>query len=115
MLRILIVTALLLGFSLPVQAWPRIGTASTYGNGDGYHGKLTASGERYDQWQLTAAHKTLPFGTKIKVTNMRNGKTVVVRITDRGPFTPGRIIDLSTASARALGMYGLTLVKLELI
>ena len=69
------------------------GKASFYG--DKFHGKKTASGETYDMHDMTAAHKTLPFGTKVKITNANNGKSVVVEITDRGPFTKGREIDLS--------------------
>lgn len=70
--------------------------ASWYG--PGFHGRLTANGERYNMHALTAAHKTLPFGTEVKVTNVKNGKSVVVRINDRGPFTKGRTIDLSKAA-----------------
>ena len=78
------------------------GTASWYG--PGFHGRLTASGERFDQNQLTAAHKTLPLGTHVAVYNPRTGKQVVVRINDRGPYIRGRLIDLSRAAAKALGM-----------
>lgn len=70
--------------------------ASWYG--PGFHGRLTANGERYNMHALTAAHKTLPFGTEVKVTNVKNGKSVVVRINDRGPFAKGRTIDLSKAA-----------------
>lgn len=66
-------------------------------------GKVTANGERFNPHGLTAAHRTLPFGTKVKVKNLRNGKSVVVRINDRGPFIKGRIIDLSRAAAERLG------------
>lgn len=66
----------------------------------------TASGERMNANLMTAAHRTLPFGTKVKVTNKKNGKTVVVRINDRGPFIKGRVIDLSKAAARQIGMIG---------
>ncbi len=65
---------------------------------------MTASGERMNPAKLTAAHRTLPFGTKVKVTNKRNGKSVVVRINDRGPFIKGRVIDVSKAAARTIGM-----------
>jgi rare lipoprotein A len=78
------------------------GVASYYAHK--YHGRKTASGERFDMNALTAAHKTLPFGTKVKVTNLDNGKTVTVRITDRGPFVKGRIIDLSLAAAKKIDM-----------
>ena len=78
------------------------GMASWYG--PGFHGRLTANGERFDMNELTAAHKTLPFGTRVLVHNPRTGKQVVVRINDRGPFAAGRVIDLSRAAAQALGM-----------
>jgi rare lipoprotein A len=70
-------------------------------------GNRTASGERLQPSQLTAAHRTLPFGTKVRVTNHRNGRTVTVRINDRGPFVRGRVIDLTPAAASALGFSGL--------
>jgi rare lipoprotein A len=78
------------------------GTASWYGAQ--HHGRRTASGERFDKNGMTAAHRSLPFGTKVRVTNRRNGSSVVVRINDRGPFTRGRIIDVSRSAAQALGM-----------
>ncbi|MEF2074032.1 septal ring lytic transglycosylase RlpA family protein [Consotaella aegiceratis] len=80
------------------------GKASWYG--PGFHGRQTANGERFDMNKLTAAHKTLPFGTKVRVTNKANGKSVVVRINDRGPYAHGRIIDLSRGAAKAVGMIG---------
>lgn len=82
------------------------GKASWYG--PGFHGRRTASGEIFNTHSMTAAHKTLPFGTRVKVTSRATGRSVVVRINDRGPFVRGRIIDLSQASARALGMAGLS-------
>jgi rare lipoprotein A len=80
-----------------------------------YSGGRTASGERSGADQLTAAHRTLPFGTKVRVTNLHNGRSVVVRINDRGPYGRGRIIDVSTAAARELGMIdsGTAMVKIE--
>ncbi|WP_084327674.1 septal ring lytic transglycosylase RlpA family protein [Salinarimonas rosea] len=89
--------------------------ASWYG--PGFHGRRTASGERYDMDALTAAHKTLPFGTKVRVTNVANGKSIVVRITDRGPFVRGREIDLSRGAARAVGMIasGTAQVRIEVL
>jgi rare lipoprotein A len=80
-----------------------------------YSGGRTASGERTGPNGLTAAHRTLPFGTMVRVTNIRNGKTVVVRITDRGPYGRGRIIDLTRAAARELDMIssGTTVVSVE--
>lgn len=80
------------------------GKASYYA--DKFEGRATASGEAYRSSRLTAAHKTLPFGTKVKVTNVKNGKTVKVRINDRGPHTPGRIIDLSRKAAEKIDMTG---------
>ena len=77
------------------------GGASWYG--PGFHGKKTASGERFNENAMTAAHKTLPLGTDVKVTNQRTGKSIKVTINDRGPFVKGRIIDLSKAAAARLG------------
>lgn len=88
------------------------GTASWYG--PGFVGRTTASGETYDPSQLTAAHRTLPFGTRVRVTNQRSGSSVVVRINDRGPYAGGRIIDLSEAAARAIGMRGSGLAEVTL-
>ncbi len=78
------------------------GVASYYS--DSFNGKQTANGERFNNKDLTAAHKTLPFGTKVKVLNPKNGKSVKVRINDRGPFVKGRVLDLSFAAAEALHM-----------
>jgi rare lipoprotein A len=78
------------------------GTASWYG--PNFHGRTAASGETYNQNAMTAAHKTLPFNAKVRVTLQRTGKSVTVRITDRGPYYGGRIIDLSKAAARKLGI-----------
>lgn len=78
------------------------GVASFYGRR--FHGRLTANGERFNMNAMTAAHKTLPFGTKVRVTNQRNGKSVVVRINDRGPFVRGRTIDVSRGAAKELGI-----------
>lgn len=80
------------------------GTASWYG--PGFHGNRTSSGEIYDQYDLTAAHPTLPLGTRVVVSNLENGKAVEVRVNDRGPFVKGRAIDLSYAAAHSLGMIG---------
>ena len=78
------------------------GKATYYGNR--WHGRRTASGERYHKDSLTCAHRTAKFGTKLRVVNKKNGKEVVVRVNDRGPFGKGMVIDLSTAAARKLGM-----------
>ena len=88
------------------------GQASWYG--PRFHGRRTASGERYDQHALTAAHKTLPFGTLVRVRSLVTGKEVDVRVTDRGPFVRGRIIDVSRAAAEALGMMGLGVKQVSL-
>jgi rare lipoprotein A len=86
------------------------GIASIYSTSDG--GTKTASGRKLSNGALTAAHKTLRFGTKVRVTNKKNGRSVVVTITDRGPFVRGRVIDLTPAGARALGFNGLAPVTL---
>ena len=91
------------------------GTASWYG--DKFHGRKTSSGEVYNMNKLTAAHKTLPFGTVVRVTALYNGKSVDVVINDRGPFTRGRVIDLSRAAAQEIGLVGKGIgpVKLEIV
>ncbi len=89
-------------FSGAAFAADQCGGASWYG--PGFHGKQTASGVRFNQNAMTAAHKSLPFGTKVKVIDQRTGKSVRVTINDRGPFIKGRIIDLSKAAATQLGM-----------
>jgi rare lipoprotein A len=93
----------------------RGGMASWYG--PGFHGRRTANGERYNQNGYTAAHKSLPFGTRVRVTNLRNGQSVMVRINDRGPFIRGRVIDLSAVAARAIGVHssGIAPVQLEIL
>lgn len=88
-------------------------TASQYGVGDGYHGRRTASGERFNTYNLTAAHRTRRFGSSVTVTNQANGRTVAVRINDRGPFVKGRCIDLSRAAANAIGMGGTAKVTVQ--
>lgn len=88
------------------------GIASNYGRGDGYAYKKTANGETMNPRAMTAAHRTLPFGTMAQVRNLRNGSTVVVRINDRGPFVRGRVVDLTPAAARAIGCDGLCDVML---
>ncbi|MPZ78677.1 MAG: septal ring lytic transglycosylase RlpA family protein [Deltaproteobacteria bacterium] len=101
---------------IPAPAQPTLletGLASWYG--PRFHGKLTASGEVFNQEKFTAAHRTLPWGSRVKVINLANGKSVEVRINDRGPFAKGRVIDVSRAAARALGMVqsGITTVRIE--
>ena len=90
----------------------RKGLASYYA--DSYEGKTTANGEIYRQGKITAAHKTLPFGTKVEVMNLSNNKSVVVRINDRGPFIRGRIIDLTKAAAREIDMVGAGVAKVKI-
>lgn len=93
----------------------QIGTASWYG--EFFEGKPTASGEDYDMYDMTAAHPTLPLGTYVKVTNLHNGRAVVVKVNDRGPIVPGRIIDLSFGAAQALQFEhkGIQRVRLDLV
>jgi rare lipoprotein A len=88
-----------------------IGLASYYAGE--HNGRRTASGERFDMDEMTAAHRTLPFGTRVRVTNLENGREVTVRINDRGPFRRGRIIDLSLAAARKLGIVGRGVAKVR--
>src|SRR5262245_46525617 len=91
------------------------GVASWYGYP--HHGRLTASGQRFDMHELTAAHRTLPLGTRLRVTNLNNGRSVTVIITDRAPFAKNRLIDLSYAAAWAIGMVGpgIATVRLEIL
>lgn len=93
----------------------QVGTASWYG--EYFDGKPTASGEPYDMYDMTAAHLTLPLGTYVRVTNLRNGKSVVVRVNDRGPYIEGRTIDLSYGAAKALNFTekGLQRVRLDVV
>lgn len=96
-------------------AWSQVGRATYYH--DGMHGRRTSSGERYDRMELTAAHRTLPLGTWVRVTNLFNWKSIMVRVNDRGPFARGRAIDLSRAAASALGyrVRGMAPVRIELV
>lgn len=96
----------------PARHYARTGWASYYARA--HDGLRTASGERYDMDELTAAHRTLPFGTRVRVTNLENGRQVVVRINDRGPFRKGRILDLSYAAARRLGLLGRGVAKVRI-
>ena len=96
----------------PVRDSDQQGKASWYG--EQFHGKRTASGERFDLNEMTAAHRNLPFGTRVCVRSAVTGKSVVVRINDRGPFAPGRVIDLSKAAAQELGMLGLGIKPVEI-
>ncbi|MDH3240591.1 MAG: septal ring lytic transglycosylase RlpA family protein [Alphaproteobacteria bacterium] len=98
---------------VPARAFRQEGTASWYGRP--YHGRRTASGQIYNMHDFTAAHRNLPFGSRIRVTNKRNGRSVLVTVNDRGPFIRGRIVDLSYRAARALQFVraGLVPVRIE--
>lgn len=111
----MLVLLFVIGWTRLDSALAEEGVASYYA--DSLHGNLTASEEPYDKNAMTAAHRTLAFGTKVKVTNLDNGKSVVVRINDRGPHTGGRIIDVSGAAADKLGLKdsGTARVELEIV
>ena len=115
-LKILLAVTMFAGFAGNTNASSSIrteGLASFY-----WQDQKTANGEQFDKHDLTAAHKTLPFGTLLKVTRVKTGKSVIVRINDRGPFIKGRIVDLSLAAAREIGLtrkIGVTKVKLEVV
>jgi rare lipoprotein A len=107
--RLVVLSSLCIFFLSPVsmgaaQAFSQTGQASYYHVK--FEGRKTASGERFRKSGMTAAHRTAPFGSRLKVTNLANGKTVVVRVNDRGPFVRGRIVDVSNAAAGQLGMIG---------
>lgn len=115
-----VVLVIILCFFFPlasgsVENSPQYGKASWYGGK--FHGRRTANGERFNKHSFTAAHKRLPFGTIIRVTNLRNGKDVYVRINDRGPYVLGRIVDISRAAAEAIGFKkrGVARVRVEVI
>ena len=99
--------------SSALRVSPQVGRASFYG--EGFHGRETASGEVFDQEAMTAAHRTLAFGTRLRVTNLANGASVVVTVNDRGPYVRGRMIDLSLGAARTLGFVedGTTRVRVK--
>lgn len=103
--------ALLLALSTTAAAGGKANLASRYSE----KGGMTASGEAYSPTKLTAAHRTLPFGTLVRVTNLTNGRTTVVRINDRGPFIKNRVIDLSQAAAQQLQFSGLVPVALDIV
>jgi rare lipoprotein A len=113
-----VIILLLIGINQPIFAQNQdiqTGEASWYGSK--YHGRKTSSGERYNKNDMTAAHKTLPFGTKVKVTNLDNDEFVILRINDRGPFVGDRIIDVSEVAARKLEFHGqgIGTVKVEVL
>lgn len=95
------------------KGYDETGLATWYGGR--FHGRKTASGERFNRNKLTAAHKTLPFGARVQITNPQNGQQVTVKINDRGPFSDDHIIDLSQAAARAIGMHSTMEVRVEAV
>lgn len=101
---------LTVGIEAKAASGQQAGVASWYG--PGFHGRKTANGERFDMNALTAAHRTLPLGTQVRVTNTHTGQSVVVRINDRGPYVGQRVIDLSKASAQAIGIAGVGKVSI---
>jgi rare lipoprotein A len=109
------ILTLTLVFSLVTSSGAQAETASHYGTAPGEGGPLTANGELYNPNAMTAAHKTLPFGTKLRVTNCRNNRSIVVRINDRGPFIRGRDIDLSNGAAKNIGLNGVGCVRTKII
>ncbi len=108
---IVVLSAIAIG----MKAQTYTGNASYYG--PGFHGRKSANGTTYNMYKFTCAHKTLPFGTKLKVTNLKNGKTTVVEVTDRGPYAKGRIIDLSKVAAAQIDMVksGVARVRIEVL
>lgn len=98
--------------ALSFSAQANTGVASYYG--PGFAGKKTASGERFNPGAMTAAHRSLPFGTRLKLTNLANGASVIVRVNDRGPFIHGRVLDVSHGAARVLGMTGAGTARLHI-
>jgi rare lipoprotein A len=97
----------------PVHHWFQLGRASWYG--EEFQGKTTASGESFNMFDLTCAHRSLPLGSLVRVTNLRNRKSVVLRVNDRGPVPEDRIVDLSYAAANTLGIIGLGKVRVDLL
>jgi rare lipoprotein A len=118
---VVVLVLLLLGSGCVRGPRPRFSGGAQYGlaswYGEKFHGRPTASGETFDMYAYTAAHRNLPFGTRVRVTNEENGRSVVVRVNDRGPWVEGRIIDLSYAAAKELGMIeaGVVRIRLEVL
>jgi rare lipoprotein A len=106
--------AAVLGFSSGL--WANMADAAQTGMASYYkHGKRTANGERFDPHGMTAAHRTFPFGTRVLVTNLKTGKSVIVRINDRGPFSKGRVIDLSLGAAKVVGLTQSGVAKVKVV
>lgn len=103
--------ALALTVAVPATSYASNAVASWYG--PGFHGKRTANGERFNQWAMTAAHKSLPFGTLVRISH--KGRSVIVRINDRGPFIRGRTIDLSKGAAQRIGCRGVCRVHMTVV
>lgn len=113
MMRIAALAAVL---GVSAGLWPGAAEAAQTGMASYYkHGKRTANGERFDPHGLTAAHRTLPFGSRVLVTNLKTGKSVIVRINDRGPFTKGRVIDLSLGAAKIVGLTQSGVAKVKIV
>lgn len=115
LLVILLVGCGCLSAAAPRKGRPQVGMASWYGKK--YHGRPTSSGEIFDMYKLTAAHKELLLGTRVRITNLKNRKSVIVKVNDRGPFVKGRIIDLSYGAAKKIGMVedGVARVRIEIV
>ena len=109
----LIMIVILMCISANADAQTFTGKASYYG--PGFHGRKSANGQVFDMYKLTCAHKTLPFGTRLKVTNLKNGKSTIVEVTDRGPYAKGRIIDLSKGAAMELDMLSSGVASVEVV
>jgi rare lipoprotein A len=109
--------AFLMGSAISISAFQADAEAKTTTGWASYYktGRVTANGERFNPMGHTAAHRSLPFGTLVRVTNIRTGKSVVVRINDRGPFIKGRIIDLSLGAAQAVGLHRSGVAKVEMV
>lgn len=113
--NLLLVTTIM-GFTASIECSAQSSGKASYYSND-LHGRKMSNGERYDRNDFTCAHRTLPFGTRLRVTNTNNGKEVEVRVTDRGPYSHGRIVDLSYAAAREIGMIasGVAYIKVEVL
>jgi rare lipoprotein A len=111
--KYLVVTLLLTLSNTACAKHPKVQTGKGSWYGKKFHGRTTANGEKYNMYALTAAHKKLPFNTMVKVTNLSNNRSVIVRINDRGPYAKGRIIDLSYLGAKKLGYINKGVAKLK--